>query len=445
MATRASGQRLKGLQLVKACITLVAAAIVLANTQFLRFFVKEAGLDVENMKPRFTNTNSVHDVDYIRRVFNRTHESCGNWQARYISLHQKQKAKHGRIVVFTPTSGLGDRIAGLVTSLLFALLTDRAMLINWERMDLALISPSLGPILTNLSSEQSPLNLDTGNFIEMVEMDRQPSFRSSGGNDDVVFVTGNRGVVHHLFEMNHRGFIDLGLHPNTAFGCLLNFVVQPNPEIFTPYVDMIKTLDSRKVLSIGVQIRVARRNNDRMKRIAGQTGARRFEGSNAPVPEEMYISALSCAQSLQQKLKVGSRQVKYFVLSDSKFVQSQSINFLGSSNVLTVEAAFVKDANYTSSGTTVGDNSLISVVVDAWLFSLCDVHVFSYKSGLGRFASTLHLNQMYNTAYPVSANMKKLDPKRRYLDTPREQKFVSGCGKNGHASMYAVSRTGALL
>lgn len=115
----------------------------------------------------------------------RSEEVCGNeWQDAYVSLHadlvsQAARGLPVRLAVFDCRLGGGgyaDRLIGLMTTLLLAVMTDRALVVQWPGHDAVLRSPriKLTALLRHAesarSSETRTLRWLQGNRLKLAEL-----------------------------------------------------------------------------------------------------------------------------------------------------------------------------------------------------------------------------------------------------------------------------------
>jgi hypothetical protein len=65
------------------------------------------------------------------------------------------------------------------------------------------------------------------------ELFRRTDLRTVYPDHPVIFVTSNRGRTYRLFDSPHhrRALGEMGLRPETAFGCAFRFLFQPNSAV----------------------------------------------------------------------------------------------------------------------------------------------------------------------------------------------------------------------
>ncbi|XRB17740.1 sugar phosphate transporter domain-containing protein [Pseudoscourfieldia marina] len=409
---------------------------------------------VKGCMGRFNNSDWYeNDLDQqdkereVSKLFDHSRDHVCNadaWHENFIQIQRGELSKpegERRLLIFSPIAGLGDRAAGIVTSFLFAMLTGRAFLISWENFGTALYSPYLGEITTKLLQPSNIDSLTRENAQALLSKLRKTHVEERSG-PNVAWIKCNRGLVYELLNQKHPGVLRLGLMPDTAYGCILNFLLQPIPSVLVPFLSIAKSLASKATTSVGIQIRVAKRDNAKMRKIfGGNNGARSLIGTSTEIPFYLIEGPLLCAKILANEEKRKRKKVVFFVMSDSHSVRKQSTRYLGKDNVHVIsEDIGIEDAAFHSQDSSIR-NPYVSAVVESWLFGVCDKKVFSYKSGLGRFASTLNLKNSGNV-FPSSGLSKKLD------NHPKKAKFkwVSSCvGSSSSVPMSIMASTGAGL
>ena len=190
---------------------------------------------------------------------------CGTWQQDYINLHQNiiNNTYPRRYLIFiAPPQGLADRITGLISSFIFALLTNRAFYHvspnNTAGMEVAydlLNIDSLMPIdfmynytyLMNIpikgyininKTKHFGMYLNAGNstvdvYRNMVAKNNHLFMKSNLNkvpwkHHDVeeLYFTTNRGYANRIFSNRHhkREMLNKGLRPEITFKCIFDFL-----------------------------------------------------------------------------------------------------------------------------------------------------------------------------------------------------------------------------
>lgn len=200
---------------------------------------------------------------------------CGHWQEKYTKMHQDMRA--GRIppkwlISIAPPQGLADRLGGIITHFLFALLTNRAFVMTSlkSKLEFAYDSPHINMtvpeelmprdnnmynILHNLTFGGYPENLgfdknkiyglylNAGAIKEQYEavekLNRQIFLESNlslipegYANTERLFIMGNRGYSYRIFENKYHSqqLRNLGLEATTTFKCIYDYLFRLKPE-----------------------------------------------------------------------------------------------------------------------------------------------------------------------------------------------------------------------
>ena len=134
------------------------------------------------------------------------------------------------------------------------------------------------------------------------------------------------GNIYHMFQNpNHRQQLnDMGLRPDTAFGCLLNFVLRPVPAVFAENAALHARLTDPAPLKIGIQIRAG----DRVWRAGGS-------GSGGPRIAD-YHAFFKCAADLEAAFALPGQQVVWYLVSDSVELRQAAVAEYGSKLVTTI-------------------------------------------------------------------------------------------------------------
>ncbi|KAI8991276.1 hypothetical protein BDF20DRAFT_909080 [Mycotypha africana] len=238
---------------------------------------------------------------------------CGNWQKQYIGLHKKnmKMLKNYQAGIFPDKKdaamienrprfvsyickevpkdsnrgcgGLADRMGGMISTFFYALLTDRAYLLDWAPMNpLPLeavwerphIDWSHDPeemeslfTINDGEEEENPYlgyqKVDTLNkklkvLTSIMFPDGADTDFKDLWNGTYVEVRSNRGYIIRTFNQSpkYRKMLnEMGLTKENTFRCLTNFLFQPTTGS-RRFLNAYKRLfEMESVLSIGIQIR----------------------------------------------------------------------------------------------------------------------------------------------------------------------------------------------
>ncbi|KAI9281529.1 hypothetical protein BY458DRAFT_531462 [Sporodiniella umbellata] len=228
---------------------------------------------------------------------------CGHWQQDYIELHQKslrileryQQGDFSRVQVETKPrfasylckevakhsnrgcGGLADRMGGMISTFLYALLTDRAFLLNWAEMnplpledvwEKPFIDWSHDPDQMQAlfqNNDHPLLGYQQVNLLNQRHKALTAKLFPQGAsnfehlwNATYVEVRSNRGFVIRTFQMSReysQKLNAMGLTKENTFQCLSNFLFRPTPGS-RRFLNAYKALFAMEsVLSVGIQIR----------------------------------------------------------------------------------------------------------------------------------------------------------------------------------------------
>ena len=212
---------------------------------------------------------------------------CGTeWQDMYAALHSRivaeatgPAAKPARIAVFdcrVGNGGLADRLTGLMTVLLIAILTDRALVLNWPGHEAALTSPRLD--LTSLlphasradPAESRQVRWLNGNRVKLhAQLESRPL--DELWPERVLVFQSNRGFTQQLLAGRlwdaaaERGITS----ENAQFGCLFNFLLRPTAEALAPYGGLADALGDGGRYTVGLHVRTGDATWDAERGAAG--------------------------------------------------------------------------------------------------------------------------------------------------------------------------------
>lgn len=169
-----------------------------------------------------------------------------------------------------PCGGLADRLVGIVTSLMFAMLSGRVFLIDFQRSikatDVFLpVSIDWGVSLPQFVNTHG-LNV-TGDYRELFVDLHNPKNHTVAQytkekwddwwHEEVVRVQTNRGLSYLMFNNPQYGqtMRSWGLKPETAFACFLEYLLTPVPRIAERVNALIPSILDPAFTTIGLQIR----------------------------------------------------------------------------------------------------------------------------------------------------------------------------------------------
>lgn len=349
---------------------------------------------------------------------------CGVWQGDYIKLH-KQMLEGSRpayyLVSVLPDSGLADRLNGVITGFVMALLTGRAFqiaapwgnlrgmeqaydspYINWTRdTDLQQITDNLVHNAEIAERYRTELGSQLGKFgfselwtpfPPLISSEHQKVLYHSNlslaiGASETVFVFADRGGTVRLFDnpYHRKQLIQLGMRPDTLHGCVMDFLFRPKRNILDSLAPTTARLPAAEGLTIGIQIRV---------------GDHVFDSGGDPTSMmTQYRAFFRCAEELEKSFAVAGQQVVWLLISDSSALRSGAEQKYGEKLVVT-QGLRLEHSSHSNTAKVSLDGFQASVA-ENWLFGMTDFQIVSDTSGYGRTAAMRSLQP--NSVYMLSA------------------------------------------
>ncbi|CAO3700349.1 unnamed protein product [Rhizopus stolonifer] len=287
---------------------------------------------------------------------------CGNWQENYIKLHKKNmdalegykknefpKVKMGKKPLFISylckevpknsnrgCGGLADRMGGMISTFFYALLTDRAYLLNWAEMnplpledvwERPYIEWSHDPKEMELlfsDDENALLGYQKVDILNRKYKDLTATIFPDGGNTELkdlwngtyVEVRSNRGFIVRTFQISQKYkkiLNKMGLTKENTFKCITNFLFRPTIAS-RRFLNAYKNLfEMESILSIGIQIRTD--DNALANPQYDHNGL------------EKWGHFLKCAGELASfKRKPHHKQVVFFLVTDSAHLRDEFVS-----------------------------------------------------------------------------------------------------------------------
>ncbi|SCZ98362.1 BZ3500_MvSof-1268-A1-R1_Chr3-2g06320 [Microbotryum saponariae] len=369
-----------------------------------------------------------------------------DWEEEYAKLHEEvmTRQRDTRIMEIACSAGsvcggLADRLIGLSSTFLFAVLTKRAFVLGWEHPippDIVFDSPRVDWSTRFRAHSTAPRalynadNLPVPAVIEGHNM-KGPSvdgfwsnFHETYANESWIKMEGlNRGVLFRAFKYDHAGLglLDMGLKEETIYRCLLNYIVRPKPsslEFITRYTSYF-SLPS--VFSVGLQIRTGDRA---MTNLA----------TDAAINTMNYHSQFfQCAREVAETYSQPGQRVLFYLITDSGALRQQALQeFPG-----TVVTGFLPvHGEHGGSGPVreeyekmqqLGDKlfdpeqaekdltDMYNSVAEAWIFASTDFQILTSRSGFGKIPTWMRGHRGATINLPRS----EMDERGRKLRLPR--------------------------
>lgn len=228
----------------------------------------------------------------------------------------------------------------------------------------------------------------------------QPAFRliyngsleELGNGADIVTMFGNVGVINVLFNnpLYKTQLYKMGLRPETAYGCALEYLFTPSLAVKEHFHDEIITMtgDSMK---IGIQVRLG---DSYLK--GGQ------KQKHAEASMEAVQHFFECAEQLQAAFRQPWQQVVWLLISDSLDIRALSKTTYGDKVLVKLD----EPSHVAGMSGDEQKQAMIAAAGEHWLFGLADYHVISSIGGFGRSAALR--SQTWHTVYKLDVYQTNL-------------------------------------
>ena len=312
---------------------------------------------------------------------------CGNWMSSYAELHRSIRAgeRAPRYVMVDPMSGLSDSLACIGSAFYLAVLTDRAFLIDESVDEDRFSNMYLSHYIDWKSNLQEVAHLTNftiyglrtiGDPLEGYPFDvfRRGDLNSFGTDADLIYVHRcNGGVVVPLFDnaLYKPQLFEMGLRPETAYGCMFNFLFDILPVVREMFARELAIMEDDSTIKIGIQIRTGDETlNHQQLSIEDPSEA------EAAVVLGEHAEIFRCAEGVEEKVRsVSNKKIVWLLLSDSVLLRKSALVVYGS-KVLTNLEGIENLRHLRSYGGGGGAAAMMYAAGEHWLFSRADYHVF---------------------------------------------------------------------
>ena len=340
----------------------------------------------------------------------RTADVCGStWQDAYAALHASQlELDSPRLLVFdvTGNGGIADRLTGLMTVLLIAILTDRALAIDWPAHETALRIPRLDNTRA-LSLARAAQLRDVrqmhwlnGNRVQLRNLTEAAPSLDELWPERVLVLRTNRGFTQGLLtSARHAAAVSAhGLSPSNAqFGCLFNFLLRPTAEALAairPQRAALQAAHAAGEVTVGVHVRTGDSSFTTEKAAASAVAGNARGAELYASHRFIYDYALELARRIAEE-RGGARASRLLLLGDSPTLRRHAAAQIGEAFILSAaEQAGGSAGSSEGGGVVVGHvarqqdaRTLQGAVAEHWLYSAADAFVYSSHSGFPRTAA----------------------------------------------------------
>ncbi|CAJ0645101.1 9391_t:CDS:1, partial [Entrophospora sp. SA101] len=207
----------------------------------------------------------------------------------------------------------------MASTFLFALLTDRAFLADWQvplPLDAIFTAPNIDWSYDSLNPSHTIRNLNT---TELYIIDYDPQdidYHFSLTNwttrypDSFIKFYTNQGLIQQTFDSKYYSskLKEIGLKPHTAFGCLMDYLFRPVPPALSFIVQYTALFALPSIFSVGIHIRT------------GNT----YEQTHSL---QDYSHFFRCADQLAQTYAPDKKAI-YYLVTDSVKIRDEAYSKL---------------------------------------------------------------------------------------------------------------------
>nr|CAG8487929.1 1558_t:CDS:2 [Entrophospora candida] len=370
--------------------------------------------------PHFTHTDIVESLsineheEFVnlqmsqKNIDDSLDHSCGSWQDKYTKLHKEilNGTAPQRYIGYICDAkincgGLADRILGMTSTFLFALLTNRAFLADWQvplPLDAIFDSPNIDWSYDSLNPDYSIKDFDTTE-LNIIDYDvKHLDYHFSLFNwttkypEPFIKFYISQGLIQRAFDSKYYSskLKEIGLRPHTAFGCFLDYLFRPVPTALSFITQYTALFALPSIFSVGIHIRT------------GDT----YEQSHSL---QDYSHFFSCADQLTQTYAAPDQKVIYYLVTDSIKLR---------------EEAYTKLEHVIISGLPIDSghghydhaNGVNNAIVENSILSKTDYRVIS-RGSFGKLA-VFRSKQLHSTVLLSTTRTK-------FLDCTREDAFTT--------------------
>ena len=205
----------------------------------------------------------------------------------------------------------------MTSTFLFALLTNRAYVADWQAplpLDTIFDSPNIDWSYDSLNPESVIKDLKNSE-INVIDFDAQQidnqfllsNWTTKYPDPFIKFYT-NRGMIIRTFDSKYyaQPLKEIGLRPHTAFGCIFDYLFRPSTSAMSFITKYTSLFLLENIFSVGIQIR-AREDTDAL---------------------QDYQHFFNCADQLTQTYAVPDQKVIYFLITDSVALRNEAVQKL---------------------------------------------------------------------------------------------------------------------
>ncbi|SGY17530.1 BQ5605_C015g07811 [Microbotryum silenes-dioicae] len=326
--------------------------------------------------------------------------------------------------------GSSDRLLGIFSSLLYAVLTDRALLITWEDLPFELFFDSViidwaQPEMPNSHRSIHPKLALKGEkqFISSItppraDLDRffsQDVFEEKRNEPSWLQLMTNRGVTLRSFNYPNvaQAMRERGFDSTTAYACMSDFLFRPKPNPLRFIAEYSSFFSLPTVYSIAIQIRTG---DDAMVSSVLQT----VRASPLLFVDEPPTSILihqtdpqrdslntvqrhsnffKCAATIAKRYARKDQKVIYYLVTDSHTLEEDALRHFSDRVVITGLSRSHPEIHQKTESAAKGQGSMYDVpeherrrlldgttdaLTENWIIGKTDFQILSFASGFGK-------------------------------------------------------------
>ncbi|CAB4477998.1 unnamed protein product [Rhizophagus irregularis] len=330
--------------------------------------------------------------------------SCGTWQDNYSMLHEKILSGNEaqRYVSYicddkNNCGGLSDRILGMTSAFVFALLTNRAFLADWQipfPLETIFSSPNIDWSHDSLNPSSNIRELETSeiNVIDFDAKNLDQQFMLSNWTtkypSPFIKFYSNRGMIIRSFDSKYysQSLKDMGLRPHTTFGCVVDYLFRPAPSALSFITQYTSLFALPSIFTVGIQI----------------------NAQNGFTSLQDYNHYFNCADQLTQTYAALNQKVIYYLVTDSSELRNEAVQKFEH----LVVSGLPTDSNLDNLD---NPDNVINAMIESWIFSKTDYRIIS--SGNYGKLSAFYSKQLHTTVSIGNDNQA--------LDCSKEDTFIT--------------------
>jgi len=391
------------------------------NLLCLTFVISIPFITIIYYKNNSNNRNSKNYYPMVQGSFDNKY--CGRWQEQYTLLQREMEnsPKRKYLILDAWKNGWGDRLTQIISGFYIALLSKRSFKIIGIDLEDIFEKPNIDWSISKEELEK----LEANNSIKKLyytEFEKEQwnegflytNFTSNYEDVDALLYRIQNGKLQRIFEnvFHKQQLYELGIRPDTAFGCAFEFLFKPKPEIMkivqNAYEEMkikrdyymgynsldslgknyLPSDDGEEPLRIGLQIRLG-------DNTFSETGS--FVCSNDVLLFNQVRQFFECAEELEKEIlqnpfnkdknslsiqsKKKNKKVYWLLLTDCKILREKAKE-KWSEKVITITDMSINHIEKTNN-----KEAIYLAFAEHWLYGEMDYHIITSSSSYGRTAA----------------------------------------------------------